>query len=57
MCITEEGDTIRLKADDLGDGALDALPCLMRQPVNEVDIDSREAGGSNAGDSSLRHLE
>src|SRR5260221_1110356 len=57
MRITEERDTIRLEADNLGDGALDTLPRLVRQSVNEVDIDRRDAGGSKAGDRPLCNLE
>src|SRR5437763_14099430 len=43
MRIAEHGDAIRLHRDDLVDGVAETLRRLMRQPVDQINIDALEA--------------
>ena len=56
MRVAEQRDPVRLHRDALLDGPAQRRRGLMRQPVDEVEIDVRNTGGAKAQDRVLDHL-
>ncbi len=57
MRIAKRGDAVRLQLENLLDGAINALSRLVRQSVDEINIDRANAARSEAVDGRLCDLE